>query len=57
VAYDTALSELPLEVRPAVRAYAEARRAEYEARSALSDLMITHRLRWLDVERLARTLT
>jgi hypothetical protein len=38
-AIDTALSDLPVELRRPLIAYADAKRAEYESRSALSTLM------------------
>jgi hypothetical protein len=55
-AADTALAELPAEVRPAVIAYVDAKRAEYEARLALSSLMTRNGLRWRDVDVIAHKL-
>jgi hypothetical protein len=55
-AYDAVLADLPVEIRPAVRAYAEAKRAEYDARSALSTELTRHGLRWMPVDDLARSL-
>jgi hypothetical protein len=55
-AHDEALSGLPPEVRPAVIAYADAKRAEFEARSALSGEMIRHGLHWYEVDCLAQKL-
>ena len=55
-AWETALSELPPEVRPLLRAWVEARRAEFDARSALSSEMTGHGLRWREVDKVAREL-
>jgi len=39
-AYDTLLAELPVEARPAMRAWVEARSAEWAARCELENAMI-----------------
>jgi hypothetical protein len=56
-AYDTALSELPPELRVALQIWVEARRAEWAARAALSTLMTRHNYRWREIDRIARQLT
>lgn len=55
-AWATVLADLPAEVQPAMRRYAEAMRAEFDARSALSSLMTRHGLKWHQIDRLAHTL-
>jgi hypothetical protein len=52
-AADKALSELPIEMRPAVLEYVAARRAEHDARQALSSLMTRFGYRWREVDALA----
>jgi hypothetical protein len=44
-------------MHPAMRAYIEARRAEYEARLALGTALTQNGLRWSAVDRLAHKLT
>ena len=56
VAWDTALSELPPEIRPMVRRYAENMRDGQEIRSALSSQMTRHGLKWWTVDNIARDL-
>lgn len=55
-AYDAALSDLSPELRPAMIAWVDAWRAEFEARQALSTLMTRHSVKWLDADRIAREL-
>jgi len=49
-AVDTALSEFDPELRPKIIAYADAKRAEFEARSALSSEMTRHGVRWRSID-------
>jgi hypothetical protein len=56
-AWDIALAELPPEIRPAMRAYVEAKQAEFAARSALSTAMTGCGIRRYQVDRLAHELT
>jgi len=55
-AYDVVLADFPIEIRPAIRQYAETMRAEFDARSALSTQMTSHGLRWYQVDQVAREL-
>jgi hypothetical protein len=55
-AYDRALQELPAELRPMVVKYADAKRAEYDARSELSAAMTRCGVKWLDVDNAAHRL-
>jgi len=56
-AYDTALAELPDEIRPLVVEYAENVRQGQEIRSSLSTVMTSHGLRWTTVDDIARSLS
>ena len=47
---DVVLAEFDPALRPAIIAYADAKRAEYEARSALSTEMTRHGVRWRAVD-------
>ena len=55
-AYTTVLGELPVAFHPVMIAYVEAKRAEFDARSALSSQMTLHGLRWHQIDRIAREL-
>jgi hypothetical protein len=55
-AYDVALSGLPVELRQPMITYVAAKRAEFEARQALSVLMSSHGRRWLEIDAIAREL-
>lgn len=55
-AYDIALADLPPELRPAIITWIEARRTEYELRSALQTQMSRNNLRWGQVEKIGREL-
>lgn len=59
VAYEKALPDLAPEVRVALQSWVESRRAERAARDRLQDQMVRHngRIRWFEVEQLARQLT
>jgi hypothetical protein len=49
-AINVVLAEFDPALRPAIIAYADAKRAEYEARSALSTEMTRHGVRWRAVD-------
>lgn len=55
-AWATVLADLPPEMRPAMVAYVDAKRAEYDARNALSDLATRHGVRWLQLNDVAQRL-
>jgi hypothetical protein len=55
-AWSTVLADLPPEMRPAMRAYVEAKRAEFDARDALSTLATRHGVRWYQLNNLAQKL-
>lgn len=57
-AWDVALAELPTELRPLVRKYAETNQAAYAARYELSTALTRSGsgIRWADVDRLVRSL-
>lgn len=55
-AYGVALSELPVELRQPMITYVAAKRAEFEARQALSTLMPRHGCRWPEIDAIARDL-
>ena len=48
--------DLPPEMRPAMGAYVDAKRAEFEARDALSTLATRHGVRWYQLNNLAQKL-
>lgn len=57
LAYETALTELPPELRPLVIQYAENMRQGQEIRSSLSRAMTRHGFRWWQIEKAARSLS
>jgi hypothetical protein len=56
LAEDAALADLPEELRAAMVTYVLAQRAEYAARSAVSDHLTRHGMRWHQVEAISRKL-
>jgi hypothetical protein len=55
-AVDAALADFDPALRPAIIAYIDAKRAEYQSRQALSAEMIKTSTRWRDVDRIAAQL-
>jgi hypothetical protein len=56
-ACETALSELPAEIRTLVVRYADSMRESQEIRSALGTALTRHNLRWWDVDDIARQIS
>jgi hypothetical protein len=52
----TVLVNLPPEMRPAMVAYVGAKRAEFEARDALSTLATRHGVKWYELDGLSQKL-
>ena len=52
-----ALGDLPVDLRQPLINYADAKRAEYDARSALSALLTKNRMRWREIDDVVRELT
>ncbi len=50
----TALADVPIEVRPSLIAWVDARSAEWDTRLKLSTEMTHHGLRWYQIEAIAR---
>ncbi len=55
-AWDVVLAELPIELRPLVRRYAENMREGQQIRAELGTAMTRNGTRWLDVDRLVQSL-